>query len=132
MIYSNFKNVSSFWKYSHGFNFKMFFFYALVDGYTLKLKKKMKKLFRNVLIVFIVHNMFMPMDGKKNWANGAEEQLNKPEPQTNEQAEVRANEQAGERTDSRITELMIKRTTGRSPAKRNERKTESGTNSQTR
>ena len=61
--------------------------------------------------------MFMPMDGKKNWANGAEEQLNKPEPQTNEQAEVRVNELAGERTDSRMTELMIKRTTGRSPAK---------------
>ena len=69
------------------------------------------------------------MDSKKNWANGAEEQLNKPEPQTNEQTEVQANEQQGERTDSRMTELMIKWSTGRSPAKTNERKTESGTNS---
>ena len=67
---------------------KCFFFLRLSGCVHSETEEKMKKLFRNVLIVFIVHNMFMPMDGKKNWANGAEEQLNKPEPQTNEQAEV--------------------------------------------
>ena len=55
-----------------------------------------------------------------------EEQLNKPETQTNEQTEAWANEHPSERTDSRMTELTIKRSTEaeRSPAKTNEQETE--------
>ena len=46
-----------------------------------------------------------------------EEQLNKPETQTNEQAETRANEHPSEQTDSRMTELTIKQSTKRSSVK---------------
>ena len=53
-----------------------------------------------------------------------EEHLNKPETQTNEQTEAQANEHPSERTDSRMTELMIKWSTECSPAKTNERETE--------
>ena len=53
-----------------------------------------------------------------------EEQLNKPETQTNAQAEERAKEQPDEQTDSRMTEFTNKGSKERSPVKTNERKTE--------
>ena len=43
------------------------------------------------------------MNSKKNWAT--EEQLNKPETQTNEQAETRANEHPSERKTEGVTLL---------------------------
>ena len=49
-----------------------------------------------------------------------EEQLIRPETKTNEQGKSRASEQPDVRTDSRMAELMINRSTERIPAK-NER-----------
>ena len=63
----------------------------------------------------------MPMDSKKNWTNGGttDQTRNKNE-RTRESPSERASEQPDVRTDSRMAELMINRSTERIPAK-NER-----------
>ena len=69
----------------------------------------MKEFLRN----FIVYNMFMPMNRKKNWANrGTTEQT--------KNANERTNGSPSEQAASRMTELMVKRSNERSTAKTNE------------
>ena len=66
--------------------------------------------------------MFMSINSKENWANGeATKQIrNRKEGTSKEQA----NEQQDEKTDSRMTKLIIEQSIKSSPVEANERKTE--------
>ena len=63
--------------------------------------------------------MFMSINSKENWVNGeATKQIRNRKEGTSKE---RANEQQDEKTDSRMTELTIERSTKCSPVEANER-----------